>query len=277
VFPKIRFHQINLSEKNSQELFKDQEYVFHLASIVGGVKNMSEHQAQCSIIPVIDQRVFQACVDYNVSGILYTSTACVYPTFLQQKLSSETLLQEEAAIAKGAYPESLYGWAKLLGEISANRFHLEYGIDLSIVRMFNVYGENEDFNPNTSHVIPALIRRAVRREEPFTIWGTGKQSRSFLYVQDAIKGIMAAAEKNRAGIPINLGNKERISIEELALKILRIVGYPTKPKFEPKQPQGVFTRAPDISRANKLLDWMPKTTLDKGLDLTINWYKDNYD
>jgi nucleoside-diphosphate-sugar epimerase len=272
-FSKIKFIQADLSKEESQAYFADQEFVFHLASIVGGVKKMSENQIASSIIPVIDRNVYEACIKYNVKKILYTSTACVYPTFLQTKEYENYFLKEEDVFAQGAKPESVYGWSKLYGEILGRRYHEELGLKVAIVREFNVYGEREDFNPETSHCIPALIRRAIERENPFVVWGTGEQSRSFLYVSDAINGMLLAMRKVSNATPINFGTQERIKIRDLALKILQLTGYNAEPVFDPSAPMGVFTRAPDITRARRILGWEPKVTLDEGLKRIITWYK----
>lgn len=275
VFPKITFIKENLSEQESLGAFEGQDVVFHLASIVGGVKKMSTNQTNSAIIPVIDRNVYEACLHHGIERLLYTSTACIYPVNLQTESHEGYFLREEDAFLNGANPESVYGWSKLYGEILGQRYHKEFGLKVAIVREFNVYGEREDFNPDTSHVIPALIRRAVEREKPFVVWGTGEQSRSFLYAKDAVEGMIIAAEKISDATPVNFGTQDRIKIKDLAQKILQIVGYEMEPKFDSSEPMGVFTRAPDISRAMTLLKWEPRTSLEKGLEQTITWYTQN--
>lgn len=272
-FPKIKFIQTDLSKEESQTYFDNQDFVFHLASIVGGVKKMSTEQTLSAIIPMIDRNVYEACVRYGIKKVLYTSTACVYPVFLQTKEHENYFLKEEDAFSLGAKPESIYGWSKLYGEILGQKYHEEFGLGVSIVREFNIYGEREDFNPETSHVIPALVRRALKRDAPFMVWGTGEQSRSFLYVSDAIEGMILAIEKISDATPINFGTQERIKIKDLAFKVLRISGYNIKPVFDPSMPMGVFTRAPDITRAKRILQWEPKTNLDDGIKRVVEWYK----
>ncbi|MEM5771821.1 MAG: SDR family NAD(P)-dependent oxidoreductase [Candidatus Aenigmatarchaeota archaeon] len=272
-FSKIKFIQADLSKETSQVYFANQEFVFHLASIVGGVKKMSTKQTISAIIPTIDRNVYEACVKYEIKKVLYTSTACVYPVFLQTKEYEDYFLKEEDVFAQGAKPESIYGWSKLYGEILGRRYYEEFGLNVAIVREFNVYGEREDFDPETSHCIPALVRRALRRENPFVVWGTGEQSRSFLYVTDAVEGMILTMEKISDATPINLGAEERIKIKDLALKILQISGYNAKPMFDHSAPMGVFTRAPDITRAKIILHWKPKINLNEGIKRVIEWYK----
>ena len=164
-------------------------------------------------------------------------------------------------------------WGKLYGELLVRRYHEEYGIKVGIVRFFNVYGPREDFTPETSHVIPSLIRKPVNRENPFIIWGSGEQSRSFTFVEDAVEGMILVATKVSNAMPINIGTQERIKIRDLARKILELTGYEITPIFDVSQPIGVFTRCPDISRAKKLLRWEPKVKLEEGLKKTIKWYE----
>lgn len=270
----IEFIKGNLTDFSTQKYFEDKEIVFHLACPVGGVKLMSTKQLISSTIPIIDKNVFEACRKYDVEKVIYTSTACVYLTFLQTKEFEDYFLREEDALLLGAKPESLYGWGKLYGEHLARRYHEEYGINAGIVRFFNVYGPREDFSPETSHVIPSLIRKVVNRENPFIVWGSGDQSRSFTFVEDAVEGMILVARKVSNAMPINIGAQERIKIKDLAKKILELVGYGTTPVFDISQPIGVFTRCPDIPRAKKLLGWKPKVPLEEGLKITIDWYKD---
>src|SRR3989338_2028671 len=251
----------------------DNEILFHLSCPIGGVKLMLNNQLLSSVIPLIDKNVYDSCIKYNIEKMLYVSTACAYPTFLQTENYGDYSLREEDAFIFGAKPESLYGWGKVYGEFLGQTYHKESGLKVSIVRPFNVYGPRENFELDKSHVIPSLIRRAVYKESPFHVWGTGEQSRSFLYVTDAVKGMINAVENTSNAIPINIGAMERIKIKDLALKILKITGHDTNLSFDISEPTGVFTRAPDISRARKLIKWEPTVGLDEGLKLTVDWFR----
>jgi len=270
---KINFIQANLTNTTTKNYFVDNEIVFHLACPIGGVKLMLNNQLLSSVIPLIDKNVYDSCIKYNIEKMLYVSTACAYPTFLQTENYGDYSLREEDAFIFGAKPESLYGWGKVYGEFLGQTYHKESGLKVSIVRPFNVYGPRENFELDKSHVIPSLIRRAVYKESPFHVWGTGEQSRSFLYVTDAVKGMINAVENTSNAIPINIGAMERIKIKDLALKILKITGHDTNLSFDISEPTGVFTRAPDISRARKLIKWEPTVGLDEGLKLTVDWFR----
>ena len=272
VASKINFIKADLTNLDAQKYFENGEIVFHLASPVGSVKLMSTKQLISSLIPLIDRNVFEACRKYDVEKIVYASTACVYPTFLQTKEFENYFLREEDALLLGAKPEGLYGWGKLYGELLGGRYHEEYGIGVGIARLFNVYGPREDFSPEMSHVIPSLIRKAINRENPFVVWGSGEQSRSFIFVEDAVEGMIVISRKVSNAMPVNVGTQERTKIKDLARKILELVGYEATPVFDVSQPTGVYTRCPDLSRANKL-GWKPKVNLEEGLKITIEWYK----
>jgi nucleoside-diphosphate-sugar epimerase len=183
------------------------------------------------------------------------------------------LLKEEDIMEPGAKPENVYGWCKLLGEIMMRQYSKEYGLKLSIVRDFNVYGPREDANPYTSHVIPSLIKKALDGTPELKVWGSGKQSRSFVYADDAGEGMVLASEKIEDGTAVNIGTGNRLTIGDLATKIAKSCGYKGRIVFDPTEPQGVFTRCPDTTKAETILGWSPKTTLDEGLTKTISWYK----
>jgi len=268
-FARMDLRDTDLAEKACEGV----EVCFHLASIVGGVKEMTCHQAMSALIPMVDRNVFEACVGSRVKHVLYTSTACVYPTSLQTEEHTNYLLKERDAFAQGAMPESVYGWAKLFGEVSAAAYHREFGLSVAIVRDFNVYGGREDFDLQSCHVIPALVRRAIERERPYVVWGTGAQQRSFVYVSDVVEGMLLSVMKIHDATPVNLGTPERVPIAGLANLILKLAGHDAKPTYDRGEPMGVFTRCPDIDKARSLLGWTPQVTLEAGLKKTIEWFR----
>jgi len=269
---KIKFVKANLANPAiASRYMKDADMCYHLASLVGGVLKMSTQQAMSAIIPVVDKSVLDACVKNDVARLLYTSTACAYPVTLQTAEHENYLLKETDILPANA--ESVYGWAKFFGEQVAKRYHKEYGIKVAIVRDFNVYGTREDTNPETSHVIPALVKRAIEQQDPFDVWGSGNQSRSFVHVYDVIEAMAKAPLIIEDATSVNLGWETRIKIKDLADLILKTCGfYPKEIKMRPDLPEGVFTRAPDTSLARQLLNWSPKVTLQEGIKELADWY-----
>jgi len=250
---------------------RDVDFCFHLAAIVGGVGFMKSHPARMCKNISIDHNTIEACRRSNVERLLYVSSACVYPISLQRSPSRP--LKEEDALKYGANPDGHYGWCKLLGEIQCRAFHEEHGMKIAVVRPFNPYGPRESFNPKDSHVIPALVRKAVLNENPFVVWGSGKQEREFTYVTDLIDGMVLAIENLTDAAPINLGTGEAISIGNLAELIVKLANPTVQFVCDTSKPQGVISRIADITKAREKLGWKQKVNLEQGLRMMIAWYK----
>ncbi len=276
---RFEFKQLFLGDPTAAlEAVEGAAQCFHLAAIVGGVLKMQSHQTLSAIIPAVDYNVINACVKKGVRSFLYTSTACAYPVQLQdEEHVGRKLTEDECYGTVGANPESLYGLAKLYGEWMSTRYHEEFGLKVSIVRDFNVYGPYEDFDVETGHVIPGLINKALRliqgEGEALEVWGTGKQSRSFVYVDDVASGMIRAMDKVEDATPVNLGTEAIVTIADLARSIANLVGFSGPVRFRPDMPQGVFTRMPDASRAKRMLGWTATTPLDVGLNRTLEYWK----
>jgi nucleoside-diphosphate-sugar epimerase len=219
---KIEFVKGDLMNSELAETaLTDIEMCFHLAAVVGSVDFMNSHPAEIFKSVSINYNVIEACRKMNISKLLFASSACSYPIDLQT-LESLPPLKEEDVIANGAKPDGDYGWTKLLGEIQCQAYHKSYGMKISIIRPFNPYGPRESFDPKDSHVIPSLIRKAIRRENPFVVWGDGAQARAFEYVEDLVEGIILAIEKKVDADPINLGSSYPITIHDIAKLILKL-------------------------------------------------------
>ncbi|MCD6242341.1 NAD-dependent epimerase/dehydratase family protein [Candidatus Bathyarchaeota archaeon] len=263
----------DLEEKSMvRKIFRENDYdvVIHLAAVIGGRGYINTHPVECCRNFAINHNVFNEACAAGVRRIHYSSTACVYPVDLQAKYDSDYLLKEEDA-SKGGWAccDKEYGWAKFMGEIELLAYHKQFGLECSISRYVTAYGPRED----DTHAIIALIRKAVEHRDPYVVWGSGEQDRDFTYVSDIVEGTLLAAEKITDGTVVNLGTSKRYKIKEVAFKILEIVGH--KPKqviFDKSKPEGVKSRALDISRAKRLLGWEPKVSLEEGLKRTVEWF-----
>lgn len=246
------------------------DIVFHLAASHGGRGYIDTHPADCCNNMALDQTVFEMAQDAGVSRICFASSACVYPTNLQE--TSGGLLKEEDAdpfVRGKAFADQEYGWAKLMGEMSLKAYHKEYGMKTSSVRIFTAYGERE----NETHAVIALIAKAFIEMDPYEIWGTGEQDRNFTYVKDIVDAMVLASEKITDGTPVNAGTSKHIKIKDVAKLVFEIVGWkPRKIIFDETKPVGVFSRAADLTRSRRLLWWEPKTSFKEGLKRTIDWY-----
>jgi len=246
--------------------------VFMLSAVFGGRAFVDKEQAACSIGFAIDQNTIRACHESGtVERINYSSSACVYPPSLNKP---SYLLKESDILSTGeglASSDNLYGFQKIMTEMTLKVFSEECGLKTSSCRFLTVYGEGEF---PTTHAISMLCERALKKEDPFTVWGTGEQERGFTYVTDIVEGQILAAEKITDGTAINLGWDKRYKIKDVVAMILEIVGYKPRVFYDKSKPEGPFSRALDISLANRLLGWTPKIDLRNGLELTIMWMKE---
>ena len=273
---KIKFLQDDLeyiTKPDLKRIFSDQEIVFHLAAIHGGRGFITTHPADVSSNFSIDHHVLEACSDTNVEKVIFSSSACVYPTDLQKDVGSNYKLKEgdsdTSDLGKYLSADIEYGWAKLMNEVQMNSFQKQFGLKGCPVRFVTAYGPRE----NETHAIIALIYKAVEHMDPYQIWGNGQQERDFTYVDDIVDGTILCAEKISDMTPINLGTGVRYKMIDVVKMILKILGWtPNKISFDTSKPTGAVSRALDNSRAKELLGWEPKYDLESGLRKTINWY-----
>jgi len=259
----------------TKSLVKGIDTVFHLAACHGGRGYIQTHPVECCTNMAMEQIVFEESWRQEVERICYASSACVYPSYLQEDLGSSYLLKEEDAdpfVRDKALADLEYGWAKLMGEMTLRAYHRQYGMKTSAVRIFTAYGPRE----NETHAIIALIARTFIQMDPYTIWGTGYQDRNFTYVQDIVDALMLAAEKIEDGSAVNAGRNDRITINEAAELVFDITGWrPKRIEHDLSKPQGVASRAADLTKAKKMLGWEPKISYKEGFQMTVKWYFQN--
>jgi len=252
----------------------DVDTVFHLAADHGGRGYISNYPANCATNMALDNIVYESAAENGVERITFASSACTYPTDIQQerqRLREDMVSFDERG---GAYADEVYGWAKLMGERSLQAYHEQYGIDTSIVRIFTAYGPRE----NETHAIIALIAKAYAGQDPFQIWGDGEQTRNFTYVRDITRALRLAAENITDGTPVNAGISRYVSINEVAEQIFECLGEePGRIEHMTDKPVGVRHRAADTTRAAELLGWEPQYSLEEGLEATVEWYTNNKD
>jgi nucleoside-diphosphate-sugar epimerase len=265
-----------IKKDEMREIFSDQNIVFHLAAVHGGRGYIQTHPADVCSNLSIDHHVFEAAANRrdSIENLVFASTACVYPPDMQNKIGTNYQLKENDSDPKmlESYMSAdiEYGWRKLMSEMQLNAFINQYGIKGCPVRFVTAYGPRE----NESHAIIALIYKAIRMMDPYTIWGDGQQERDFTYVEDIVDGTILASERVFNGNPINLGTGQKHKLIDVAETIFSLVDWkPTKIKFEPSMPVGPLSRALDNTRARELLGWEPRFSLKEGLRKTIEWYK----
>lgn len=265
----------NLKEKRfADRATRDMDTVFHLAADHGGRGYIANYPANCATNMALDNIVYESAAENGVERITFASSACTYPTDIQQekrRLSEDMVSFETRG---GAYADEVYGWAKLMGERSLQAYHEQYGLDASIVRIFTAYGPRE----NETHAIIALMAKAYAEQDPYQIWGDGEQTRNFTYVKDITRALRLAAENITDATPVNAGISRYITINEVVEAIFeRLDWEPEEIDYLTDKPVGVRHRAADTTRAERLLGWKPQYTLQTGIDLTLDWYMDNRD
>ncbi len=244
-----------------------QAVAFHLAADHGGRGYIATHPVECSRNLVLDGIVFEACQQAGVGQIVYASSGCVYPTSKQMDPSEEVFLSEDM-VGPPYEADDLYGWAKLMGELTLRAYHRQYGLKTASCRFFTVYGPR----CGESHAVMAMIGRAFARQDPFVIWGTGEQVRNWTYVTDIVEGFILAAERIEDGTAVNLGTAERIRVIDCAEEVIRLAGYHAEITRRLDLPSGVLNRAADTALAQQLLGRTPQVPFREGLRRTFEWY-----
>lgn len=273
-----RSKDYDLREKEAiVRLLKDArpQIVLHLAAVVGGIGANRENPGRFFYenimmgVQLIEQS--RLC---QVNKFVAIGTICAYPKFTPVPFKEEDLWK--------GYPEETnapYGLAKKMLLVQSQAYRAQYGFNSIYLLPVNLYGPGDNFSPQSSHVIPALIKKCVDAKRDgassITVWGTGRASREFLYVDDAARGIVMAAEKYDKAEPVNLGAGREITIRELVGLIVELTGFRGDIVWDPSRPDGQPRRCLDISRAEKEFGFKAQVPFREGLRRTIEWYITN--
>jgi len=270
-----RSRDYNLVElKGVEDLYQDSQpdIVIHLAAQVGGIGANRENPGKFFYDNLMmGTHTMEVGRRFGVEKLVAIGTICSYPKFAPIPFKEEDLWN--------GYPEETnapYGLAKKMLLVQSQAYRQQYGFNSIVLFPVNLYGPGDNFDLETSHVIPALIRKCVeatqRGEETITVWGTGSATREFLFVDDAADGILLATEGYASSEPINLGSGGEISIKDLAGLIAKFTGYVGDFRWDSSKPDGQPRRCLDISRAEKELGFKAQVKLEDGLRQTIDWY-----
>jgi len=269
---KIEFVRGDLTKKETcEEVSRDMDIVLNLAAKVAGIDfNKKHHGTMFTSNILINTQMLDAARKNDIDRYLCVSSACVYPRYCTIPTP------ESEGFKEVPEPTNIgYGWAKRMAEIQAQCYAEEYGMNIAIVRPYNAYGPRDHFDPQKSHVIPAIIKRVFNGENPLVVWGNGEQSRAFIYVTDLARGMLLATEKYPMADPLNIGTDEEIKIKDLVNLIIDLSGKMPKPRvlFDINKPAGQPRRNSDNTKAKKLIGFEAKVSLRNGLKNTIKWYK----
>lgn len=240
---------------------------FHLAADHGGRGYVDLHQAACATNLMLDGIVFQACREAEVEKVVYASSGCVYPNHLQVD-PGQILYLTEDMVGPPYDADNMYGWAKLMAEMTLRAYHKDWGMKSACCRYFTVYGERGHEN----HAVIAMIARAFVKQHPFVVWGNGEQIRNWTHVSDIVSGTILAAEKIDDGTAVNLGTMERTRVIDAVHEVMRYTGHQAPVELHPEMPTGPMNRVADNTLAKQLLGWAPQVRFMDGLRRTIDWY-----
>jgi len=249
------------------------DIVIHLAAVVGGIGANREHPGKFFYKNLIIgvQLIEQARLQ-NIEKFVAIGTVCAYPKFTPVPFREDDIWN--------GYPEETnapYGLAKKMLLVQSQAYRQEYGFNSIFLVPVNLYGPGDNFDPASSHVIPALIKKCVDAikagDDYIECWGTGNVSREFIYVADAAEGILMATENYNGSEPVNIGAGFEITIKELVEKIAKLTSFKGEIRWDTSKPDGQPRRRLDVSRAKKLFSFEAKTDFDKGLKTTMDWYR----
>jgi len=266
----------DLTSESAVERMYDQlrpDVVIHLAAEVGGIGANQEHPGRFFYANVaMGLHLIEHARRRGIRKFVHTGSVCAYPKFAPVPFREDDLWN--------GYPEETnapYGVAKKSLFVMLDGYRREYGLSSAVVVPVNLYGPGDNFDPQTSHVIPALIRKCFeaidRGDQTIVCWGTGSASREFLYVEDAAAGVVAAAEKVDDPTPINLGTGTEITIKDLVSLIAKLCRFEGKITWDATKPDGQPRRCLDTSRARELLGWQAEMPFEEGLRRTIQWWR----
>lgn len=266
-----------IDSQSTRRLFDDAapEVVIHLAARVGGI---GANQASPGYFfysnMAMGMNVVEESRRTGVDKIVFVGTTCSYPKFTPVPFSEDDLWI--------GYPEETnapYGVAKRALLVMLQAYRMQYGLNGVYVIPANLYGPRDNFDMETSHVIPAMVRKFVEAKESgnpdVTLWGSGTVSREFLYVEDCAEGILLAAERQEGPDPINLGTGDEVTISELAEKVSGAVGFEGGIRWDRSRPDGQPRRQLDTTRAKERIGFVAHTKLDVGIRRTVEWYRES--
>jgi GDP-L-fucose synthase len=249
------------------------DLVVHLAAVVGGIgANRANPGSFFFANLMMGVQLLEECRLHEVAKVVTVGTICSYPKFTPVPFREDDLWN--------GYPEETnapYGLAKKMLLVQGQAYRQQYGMNVVHLLPVNLYGPGDNFDPASSHVIPALIKKVQdaidEGREAVLAWGTGKASREFLYAEDAARGICLAAESYDGALPVNLGAGFEISIRDLTVLIARLMGFSGQILWDPNQPDGQPRRSLDTERAERLFGFRATTSFEEGLERTIDWYR----
>ncbi|HSW49269.1 MAG TPA: NAD-dependent epimerase/dehydratase family protein [Bryobacteraceae bacterium] len=266
---------LNLRE-NCLTAAKGARQVFNLAANMGGMGFIENNKALCMLSVLINTHMLTAAEEHKVERYFYSSSACVYNGERQENPDSPALKEEDAY---PALAEDGYGWEKLFSERMCRHFREDYGLRTRVARFHNVYGPHGTWDGGREKAPAAICRKVIHAKATgkpeIEIWGTGERTRSFMYIDDCLKGIQMIMDSEILD-PINLGSSELVSVNQLVDAVEAVAGVKLRRVYQPDAPKGVAGRNSDNTLIKKHLGWEPSIPLRVGIEKTYAWIYDQY-
>jgi len=276
VFNDVENFVLDMSIKdNCFKMAKGVSGVFNMACNMGGMGFIENNKAKCMLSVLVNTHMLMACKEHKVKKYFFSSSACAYNKDLQDKPDISGLKESDAYPAN---PEDGYGWEKLFSERMCRHYLEDYGLDVKVGRYHNVYGPNGTYDGGREKAPAALCRKVIianeKNSDIIDVWGDGKQTRSFLFIEDCIDATLQFFNSDHHG-PINIGSEEKVSINEMIEKIEKISSKKFKKNYQLDKPKGVRGRSSNNDLIRKLLKWEPKYNLYEGLKKTYQWIEED--
>jgi len=276
IFNDVENNQLDMAIKeNCFKMTNGVSEVMNMACNMGGMGFIENHKAECMLSVLVNTHMLMACKENKVKKYFFSSSACAYNKDLQDKPNISGLKESDADPGN---PEDGYGWEKLFSERMCRHFLEDYGLDVKVARYHNVYGPNGTYDGGREKAPAALCRKIIianeKNSDVIDVWGDGKQTRSFLFIEDCVNATLKFFNSNHHG-PINIGSEEKVSINEMIEKIEKISKKKFKKNYQLDKPKGVRGRSSNNDLIRELLKWEPKYNLSEGLKKTYQWIEED--
>ena len=271
-YPEVDNFCLDMSLKeNCFKMTEGTDGVINMACNMGGMGFIENNKALCMLSVLVNTHMLMACKEFKVKKYFFSSSACAYNKDLQDQPTISGLKESDAYPAN---PEDGYGWEKLFSERMCRHFLEDYGLDVKVARYHNIFGPNGTYDGGREKAPAALCRKIIEsileNKNTIDVWGDGKQTRSFLYIDDCVDATLKLFNSEFHG-PINIGSEEKVSINEMISKIEKISNQKVSKNYQLDKPKGVRGRNSDNTLIRSQLNWNPKYTLYQGLEKTYDW------
>ena len=272
IYEKNKNFSLDLKEyENCLKVTENIDYIYNMACNMGGMGFIENNKAECMLSVLINTNILRSCIQNNVKKYFFSSSACVYNASKQKKTFIDGLKESDAYPAD---PEDGYGWEKLFSERMCRHFSEDFGIDTRVVRYHNVYGPEGTYDGGREKAPAAICRKIVQakidKKNIIDVWGDGEQTRSFMYIDDCIKGTKMIFNSKSQDV-YNLGSSEQVSINQMIDLIEEIAEYKVKRNYQLDKPKGVRGRSSDNNKILRDFNWQPSISLRDGLNKTYKW------